>query len=94
VAMRVCAQGIEEWTGRLPGPLRPADRASLAMRLGFSGEVSVGPSSWGASLAPRDIGRGTRLGRVGMEWLLIGEVLGAGWTHCRADRHRGVHCAV
>jgi hypothetical protein len=44
VAVRVCAQGIEEWTVRLPGPRRPADRASPARRLGFSGEVSVGPS--------------------------------------------------
>jgi hypothetical protein len=84
VVVRVCAQGIKEWTVILPGPRRLADRASLARHLGFSGDVLVGPSGWGALLASRETGRGTGLGGVGLEWSgyggrCIGELVG-----CRA----------
>jgi hypothetical protein len=67
VVVRVCAQGIEEWMVRLPGPRRLADKACPARRPGFSGEISVGRSSLGALLASRETGRGTRLGGVGLE---------------------------
>jgi hypothetical protein len=40
----VRAQGIEEWTVRLPGPREPADGTSPARCYGFSGEVLFGPS--------------------------------------------------
>jgi hypothetical protein len=86
VAMRVCAQGIEEWMGRLPSPRRPEDRASPARRPGFSGKISVGPSGWGALLAPRETGRGTGLGGVGLERLV--------YSGRRVGKFCGTPCSV
>jgi hypothetical protein len=67
VAVKVCVQGIEEWTGRLLDPRAPAGEGGPVRYSGFSGEVLLGPSGWEALLAFREVGRGAGLGGVGLE---------------------------
>jgi hypothetical protein len=64
----VCAQGIEEWTVRLPSPRVLAGEGGPAKCFVFSGEVPFGSSGWEALLASREAGRGAGLDRVGLEW--------------------------
>jgi hypothetical protein len=67
VALRVCAQGMEEWTGRLPCLRAPVGEGGPARYSGFSGEVLFGSSGWEALLASREVGWGTGFGGVGLE---------------------------
>jgi hypothetical protein len=63
-------QGIDEWMVRLPRPREPADGTSPARCFGFSSEVLFGLSGWEALLASREAGRGVRLDRVRLVWLV------------------------